>query len=211
MDYMERALTLARMAVGSTSPNPAVGAVIVSDGVVVGEGYTQPPGSAHAEVVALKQAGEKSRGATMYVTLEPCCFYGRTPPCTKAIVDAGIAVMHIAALDPNPKVAGKGRSELESAGITVYLEEHKEEAQEINESYFKYITTGVPFITAKFAISLDGKIATWTGDSHWISCEESRRYVHRMRRASDAIMVGVNTIVMDDPRQKRKISAPRHR
>jgi diaminohydroxyphosphoribosylaminopyrimidine deaminase/5-amino-6-(5-phosphoribosylamino)uracil reductase len=200
MDYMERALSLARLAVGNTSPNPAVGAVIVSDGVVVGEGYTQPPGSAHAEVVALKQAGEKSRGATMYVTLEPCCFYGRTPPCTKAILDAGVAGVHIAALDPNPKVAGKGRAELESAGITVYVGEREEEAQEINESYFKYITTGVPFITAKFAISLDGKIATWTGDSHWISCEESRRYVHRMRRASDAIMVGVNTIVMDDPR-----------
>ena len=200
MDYMERALSLARMAMGSTSPNPAVGAVIVNDGVIVGEGYTQPPGLAHAEVVALKQAGEKSRGATMYVTLEPCCFYGRTPPCTKAILDAGIAGVHIATLDPNPKVAGKGRAELEDAGITVYAGEREEEAQEINEAYFKYITTGIPFVTAKFAISLDGKIATWTGDSHWISCEESRRFVHRLRRASDAIMVGVNTIVIDDPR-----------
>lgn len=200
MDYMERALTLARMAVGNTSPNPAVGAVIVNDGVVVGEGYTQPPGSAHAEIVALKQAGDKSRKATMYVTLEPCCFYGRTPPCTKAILDAGLSTVHIATLDTNPKVAGKGRSELESAGITVFIGEREEEARDINEAYFKYITTGIPFVTAKFAISLDGKIATWTGDSHWISCEESRRYVHRMRRASDAIMVGVNTIVIDDPR-----------
>ncbi|MFA5055807.1 MAG: bifunctional diaminohydroxyphosphoribosylaminopyrimidine deaminase/5-amino-6-(5-phosphoribosylamino)uracil reductase RibD [Dehalococcoidia bacterium] len=200
MDYMERALTLARMAVGSTSPNPAVGAVIVKDGVVVGEGYTQPPGSAHAEAAALKQAGDKSRGATMYVTLEPCCFYGRTPPCTKAIIDSGISMVHIAALDPNPKVSNKGRAELESAGISVFAGEREEEAQEINEAYFKFITTGLPFITAKFAISLDGKIATWTGDSHWISCEESRRYVHRMRRTSDAIMVGVNTIIIDDPR-----------
>jgi diaminohydroxyphosphoribosylaminopyrimidine deaminase/5-amino-6-(5-phosphoribosylamino)uracil reductase len=200
MDYMERALTLARMAVGSTSPNPAVGAVIVNEGVIVGEGYTQPPGSAHAEVVALRNAGDKSRGATMYVTLEPCCCYGRTPPCTKDIINSGIAGVYMATLDPNSKVAGKGKAELEEAGIATYLGEHENEAKEINEAYFKFITTGVPFVTAKFAISLDGKMATWSGDSHWISCEESRRFVHRMRRASDAIMVGVNTIVMDDPR-----------
>jgi len=200
MDYMERALSLARSAVGSTSPNPSVGAVIINDGVIVGEGYTQPPGSAHAEIVALKQAGERSRGAMMYVTLEPCCFYGRTPPCTKAVIDAGLKEVHIATLDPNPKVAGGGRSELEGAGINIYLGEREDEAKEINEAYFKFITTGIPFVTVKFAISLDGKIATWTGDSHWISCEESRRYVHRMRRASDAIMVGVNTVIIDDPR-----------
>ena len=200
MDYMERALTLAKMAVGSTSPNPAVGAVIVNDGVIVGEGYTQPPGSAHAEVVALRHAGDQSRGATMYVTLEPCCCYGRTPPCTKDIINSGIVAVYMSTLDPNPKVAGKGKAELEAAGIKTHVGEHEDEAKEINEAYFKFITTGVPFVTAKFAISLDGKIATWSGDSHWISCEESRRFVHRMRRASDAIMVGVNTIIMDDPR-----------
>ncbi|MEA1958675.1 MAG: bifunctional diaminohydroxyphosphoribosylaminopyrimidine deaminase/5-amino-6-(5-phosphoribosylamino)uracil reductase RibD [Chloroflexota bacterium] len=200
MDYMERALSLARMAVGSTSPNPPVGAVVVNDGEIVGEGYTQPPGSAHAEVVALEVAGERAQGAAMYVTLEPCCFEGRTPPCTQAIIDAGIDDVHIATLDPNPKVAGRGRAELEEAGIATCLGEREAEAREINEAYFKFITTGVPFVTAKFAISLDGKIATRIGDSHWISCEESRRFVHRLRRASDAIMVGVNTIILDDPR-----------
>lgn len=200
MDYMERALALARMAVGSTSPNPAVGAVIVREDSVVGEGYTQPPGSDHAEVVALKQAGDKARGAKMYVTLEPCCFTGKTPPCTEATIAAGVSEVHIATLDPNPKVDGVGRAELEDAGISVHVGEHEEEAREINEAYMKFITTGQPFVTAKFAISLDGKIATWSGDSHWISCEESRQCVHRMRRAADAIMIGVNTVVVDDPR-----------
>ena len=200
MDYMERAISLARMAVGSTSPNPAVGAVIVKDELIIGEGYTQPPGSDHAEVVALKQAGDNSRGATMYVTLEPCCSTGRTPPCTQAIIEAGIAEVHIATLDPNPKVNGAGQAELEEAGIKTVLGEHEGEAREINEAYMKFITTGQPFITVKFAISLDGKIATWTGDSHWISCEQSRQFVHHLRRSSDAVMVGVNTLILDDPR-----------
>jgi diaminohydroxyphosphoribosylaminopyrimidine deaminase/5-amino-6-(5-phosphoribosylamino)uracil reductase len=200
MDYMERALSLARMAVGNTSPNPAVGAVIVKDELIVGEGYTQPSGSDHAEIVALKQAGDSSKGATMYVTLEPCCFTGRTPPCTEAIIERGIAEVHIATLDPNPKVAGGGRDELKDAGIGVVVGEREEEARELNEAYFKYITTGQPFVTVKFAVSLDGKIATWSGDSHWISCEESRKFIHGLRRASDAVMIGVNTVILDDPR-----------
>ena len=200
MDYMERALSLARMAVGNTSPNPAVGAVIVKDELIVGEGYTQPPGSDHAEIVALKQAGDSSKGATMYVTLEPCCFTGRTPPCTEAIIERGIAEVHIATLDPNPKVDGGGRDELKDAGIGVVVGERAEEARELNEAYFKYITTGQPFVTVKFAVSLDGKIATWSGDSHWISCEESRKFIHGLRRASDAVMIGVNTVILDDPR-----------
>ncbi len=200
MDYMERALSLARMAVGNTSPNPAVGAVIVKDELIVGEGYTQPPGSDHAEIVALKQAGDSGKGATMYVTLEPCCFTGRTPPCTEAIIERGIAEVHIATLDPNPKVAGGGRDELKDAGIGVVVGERAEEARELNEAYFKYITTGQPFVTVKFAVSLDGKIATWSGDSHWISCEESRKFIHGLRRASDAVMIGVNTVILDDPR-----------
>jgi len=150
--------------------------------------------------VALEQAGDRSRGAVLYVTLEPCCFHGRTPPCTKAIIDAGIAAVHIATLDPNPKVTGKGRAAIDEAGIDVYVGEREAEAREINEAYFKFITTGIPFVTVKFAVSLDGKIATRIGDSHWISCEESRRFVHHLRRASDAIMVGVNTLIMDDPR-----------
>jgi diaminohydroxyphosphoribosylaminopyrimidine deaminase/5-amino-6-(5-phosphoribosylamino)uracil reductase len=182
MDYMERALSLAKLALGHTSPNPAVGAVIVKQGVIVGEGYTQPPGSAHAEVVALERAREAAQGATMYVTLEPCSLHGRTPPCTKSIIDAGIAKVHIATLDPNPAVCGEGRNELEAAGI-----------------YVKYITRGLPFVIAKFAMSLDGKVATRTGESKWISGEESRRYVHCLRHQVDAIMVGVNTVIVDDP------------
>lgn len=199
MDYMQHALSLAKLALGHTSPNPAVGAVVVKDGVVVGEGYTQPPGSDHAEVVALRQAGEKARGATMYVSLEPCCHYGRTPPCTQAILNAGIAEVHFPMSDPNPLVGGRGIAEMESAGIKTFLDECGE-AEEINEAYTKFITRGVPFVTAKFAMSLDGKVATKNGDSKWISSDESRRYVHCLRHIVDAIMVGVDTIIADDPR-----------
>ncbi|OGO03979.1 MAG: riboflavin biosynthesis protein RibD [Chloroflexi bacterium RBG_13_54_9] len=199
MDYMQRALALARQALGNTSPNPAVGAVIVKDGVIVGEGHTEPVGSWHAEIMALKQAGEAARGATMYVSLEPCCHYGRTPPCTQAIIAAGVTEVHLATLDPNPTVSGRGRVELEAAGIKTHVGEHEEEAHELNEAYFKFIISRLPFVTAKFAMSLDGKIATKTGDSQWITGEEARRYAHSLRRVSDAIMVGVNTVISDDP------------
>ena len=199
MGYMERALSLARLALGKVSPNPAVGAVIVRDGAIIAEGYTQPPGSAHAEVVALRQAGDGARGATMYVTLEPCCHFGRTPPCTQAIIASGIAEVHMATLDPNPQVSGRGKAELEAVGIKTSLGEHEEEARQLNEAYIKFITTGLPFVTAKFAMSLDGKIATRTGDSRWISGQESREYVHRLRQAVDAIIVAVNTVLADDP------------
>jgi len=199
MDYMEHALSLAKLALGHASPNPAVGAVVVKEEVIVGEGYTQPPGSHHAEVVALQQAGEKARGATMYVTLEPCSYYGRTPPCSQAIAAAGIAEVHLSIVDPNPLVCGRGKAELEAAGVRTFLGEYEEEARGINESYIKFVTSGVPFVLAKFAMSLDGKIATKTGDSRWISGEESRRYVHGLRHQVDAIMVGVNTIIADDP------------
>ena len=198
MDYMGEALSLARLALGQVSPNPAVGAVVVK-GEVVGRGYTQEPGSWHAEVGALNQAGAEARGGVLYVTLEPCCQYGRTPPCIQAIISAGITEVHMAMLDPNPLVAGRGRDELEEAGIKTYVGEHELEAREINEVYIKYITTGLPFVTAKFAVSLDGKIATRSGDSKWISSEESRKYVHNMRYAADAIMAGVNTVLADDP------------
>lgn len=199
MDYMEQALSLARLALGQVSPNPAVGAVVVKNDVVVGQGYTQPPGSWHAEVVALKQAGEEARGGVMYVTLEPCCYYGRTPPCSEAIIAAGITEVHLAMLDPNPLVSGRGKDELERNGIKAYVGEREAEAREVNEAYTKFITTGIPFITAKFAISLDGKIATKSGDSRWISCEEARKYVHNLRYTTDAIMAGVNTVLADDP------------
>jgi len=196
---MEQALSLAKLALGQVSPNPAVGAVVVKNDIVVGQGYTQPPGSWHAEVVALKQAGKEAQGGVMYVTLEPCCHYGRTPPCTQAIIAAGIAEVHLAMLDANPSVSGQGKDELEREGIKVYLGEHEEEAKKINEAYTKFITTGMPFVTAKFAISLDGKIATRSGDSKWISGDEARKYVHNLRYTSDAIMAGVNTVLVDDP------------
>ena len=164
MDYMELVVSLAKLALGQVSPNPAVGAVIVKEGDVIGQGYTQPPGSSHAEIMALKEAGEYARGAVMYVTLEPCCHFGRTPPCTKAIIAAGIKEVHVAMIDPNPQVNGKGLKELEKAGIKTVLGEHADDAAEIIESYVKFITTGRPFVTIKFAMSLDGKIATKSGD-----------------------------------------------
>jgi len=209
MNYMGQALSLARLALGQASPNPAVGAVVVKEGVVVGQGYTQPPGSHHAEVLALKQAGEKARGGMMYVTLEPCCHYGRTPPCTRAIVSDGITEVHMAMLDPNPLVSGRGKDELEGEGIKIYLGEHEEEAKEINEAYIKFITTGIPFVTAKFALSLDGKIATRKGDSRWISGREARKYVHCLRYTTDAIMAGVNTVLVDDPHLTTRCSGGR--
>ena len=199
MEYMQRALTLARQSMGTTSPNPAVGAVVVKDSAVLGEGHTLPPGQAHAEVVALERAGVGCVDASLYVSLEPCCYYGRTPPCTKAIIAAGIGEVFVAARDPNPRVKGRGLSELESAGIKVYIDQETGEVQEIYEAFAKHVKTGIPFVTAKYAMSLDGKIATHTGDSKWVTGPAARRYVHEMRRTCDAIMVGVNTILRDDP------------
>lgn len=197
--YMECALSLARLAMGYTSPNPAVGAAVVKDGLVVGMGYTQPAGSEHAEVMALRQAGDKAQGATMYVTLEPCSHYGRTPPCTQAIIAAGISEVYIALLDPNPVVSGRGIGMLNEGGVKTHIGMCQREAYEINEAYIKHITTGLPFVIAKFAMSLDGKIATKTGDSKWITKEEARKYAHALRYTVDAIMVGINTIVADNP------------
>ena len=200
MDYMKRALALAQEALGTTSPNPAVGAVVVKDGRVIAEGATHPPGQDHAEVVALRKAREEAKDATLYATLEPCCTHGRTPPCTRAIVDLGIKEVHIAALDPNPKVSGRGIAELKEAGIAVHLGEGAEEANELYEAFAKHINVGLPFVTAKFAMSLDGKIATRTGHSQWITGEAARSLVHEWRRTSEAIMVGVNTVLRDNPR-----------
>lgn len=196
---MLRALELARASVGETSPNPPVGAVVVRDGRIVGEGRTQPTGQDHAEVVALRQAGELARGATLYVTLEPCWHYGRTPPCTNAVIAAGVAEVHVSMVDPNPRVDGRGITALGAAGIEVVLGECREEAEELVAPHAMYITTGMPLVTLKFAMSLDGKIATRTGDSKWITCEESRRYVHDLRSQSDAIMAGIGTVLADDP------------
>ena len=199
LSYMKRALYLAGQALGATSPNPAVGAVVVKDGVVVGQGHTLPPGQSHAEVVALHAAGQRARGASLYVTLEPCCVHGRTPPCTEAIVSAGIREVHAATRDPNPRVSGRGLAELESAGIPVHSGEEEAEAIQLYEAFAKHINTGMPYVTAKFAMSLDGKIATHTGDSKWVTGDAARSYVQEMRRASDAIIVGVNTVLEDNP------------
>ena len=203
MSYMAEAVTLAQGALGSTSPNPAVGAVVVKDGRIVGRGATRPPGQAHAEAVALKQAREAAQGATLYVTLEPCCHWGRTPPCTRAVIEAGIAEVVVAATDPNPAVSGGGIAELREAGIAVSLlpddSEQREQARELYEGFAKHIKTGLPFVTAKFAMSLDGKIATRTGDSKWVTGPEARALVQRMRRETDAVMVGIRTVLADDP------------
>jgi diaminohydroxyphosphoribosylaminopyrimidine deaminase/5-amino-6-(5-phosphoribosylamino)uracil reductase len=199
MDFMEQAISLARLAQGTVSPNPAVGAVLVKNDVIVGQGFTQPPGGPHAEIVAIEQAGAEARGASLYVTLEPCCHFGRTPPCTRAIIAAGVKDVHAAMIDPNPAVAGKGIKELEDTGIHVTIEEHEEQARQINEAYSKFITSGIPFVTVMFAMSLDGKIATRTGDSKWITNPESRQFAHGLRHTSDAIMAGVNTVLADDP------------
>ena len=198
MSHMQRAVELAQEVVGSTSPNPAVGALLVKDGVEIGAGATQPPGQDHAEIVAMKQASDQARGATLYTTLEPCCTWGRTPPCTKAIIAAGIAEVHFAVIDPNPGVSGNGRDELAAAGITV-VEEDAEGARELYESFAKHIATGTPFVTVKYAMTLDGKIATHTGDSKWVTGPEAREFVQKMRRVRDAILVGVNTVLTDDP------------
>ena len=198
--HMGHALSLAERAVGSVSPNPPVGAVLVRDGEVVGEGYTRPPGQAHAEIVAIGQAGPRARGATLYTTLEPCNHQGRTGPCSEAIIAAGVAEVHSAVTDPNPRVKGGGLSRLSEAGIAVSTGEMAGEASRLIEGYAKLVTTGTPFVTAKFAMSLDGKIATRTGSSQWITGEEARAYAHRLRAASDAVMVGINTVLADDPR-----------
>ena len=194
----QRALELARSALGTTSPNPSVGAVIVRDSTIVGEGHTLPAGQHHAEIGALQQAGSSARGATLYCTLEPCCHYGRTPPCTDAIVNAGIARVIYAVRDPNPRVAGGGESALRAAGIAV--DHHPDpDADELYEAFAKHITTRLPFVVAKFAMSLDGKIATRTGASQWITGPDARGRVQQMRKELDGIMVGIGTTLTDDP------------
>ena len=197
--FMRRALTLAKMGKGSTSPNPLVGAVIVKAGQVVGEGYHQKAGGPHAEIDALQAAGEAAKGGTLYVNLEPCCHWGRTPPCTDALIQAGIAQVYVAEVDANPKVAGKGIQQLEMAGISVNIGICAEEAAQLNEVHRKYVQTGQPFVILKTAMSLDGKIATATGESRWITSEASRQNVHEIRDEVDAILVGIGTVLRDNP------------
>ena len=197
--FMQRALDLARRAKGRTSPNPLVGAVIVKDGKVIGEGYHQKAGTPHAEVHALNAAGEDAKGATLYTTLEPCCHWGRTPPCTEALIRAGIAHVYVADGDPNPNVAGKGVQQLQDAGISVHVGVCEQEASDLNEVHRKYIQTGEPFVILKTAMSLDGKIATASGESQWITSEASRQRGHEVRDTVDAILVGRGTVASDNP------------
>lgn len=197
--YMERALELAAKGIGYTNPNPLVGAVIVKNGKIIGEGYHEVYGSNHAEVNAFKNATEDVRGATMYVTLEPCSHYGKTPPCAKAIVEKGIKKVVIGLKDPNPLVAGKGIQILKDNDIEVITGVMEEEGRKLNEIFLKYITTKVPFCILKTAMTLDGKIAAYTGDSRWVTNEFSRKYVHQLRHRLSGIMVGIGTILADDP------------
>lgn len=198
--YMRQALALACLAEGDTSPNPMVGAVIVSAyGEVVGEGYHQKAGQAHAEINALKEAKKLARGGTIYVTLEPCSHFGRTGPCCEAIIAAGLKRVVAAVEDPNPKVAGNGFKRLLDAGIEVTVGVCAEEARLLNEKFFHWIVTGRPFISIKYAMTLDGKIATRTGDSKWITGDDARAYGHYLRKAHDCILVGKNTVLADDP------------
>lgn len=194
---MQRALALARQGLGKTSPNPVVGAVLVRNDRIVAEGWHKRAGGPHAEVFALR--GTNTRGATLYVTMEPCSTWGKTPPCTEAIIAAGVKRVVVAALDPNPKHNGRGLPVLRRAGIRVESGLLADEATALNEAFNKCITTGIPLVTAKAAMSLDGKIATRTGDSKWITSEAARREAHKLRASVDAIMIGANTVIRDDP------------
>ncbi|GGD01324.1 bifunctional diaminohydroxyphosphoribosylaminopyrimidine deaminase/5-amino-6-(5-phosphoribosylamino)uracil reductase RibD [Pontibacillus salipaludis] len=198
--YMRTAIEMAQATEGQTSPNPAVGAVVVKDGEVLGMGAHLKAGHAHAEVHALNMAGSHAEGATIYVTLEPCSHHGKTPPCADRIVEAGIKRAVIATLDPNPQVAGRGVEKLKQAGIEVVTNVLKEQADDLNEVFYHYISTKIPYVTLKNAMSLDGKIATVTGESQWITGEKARADVHQDRHKHDAILVGVNTVIKDQPR-----------
>ena len=197
---MRRALELAGKTAGRTSPNPMVGAVIVKNGRVIAEGYHKKAGRPHGEIEALKKAGKRARGGQMFVNLEPCCHQGRTPPCTDAIIESGIKEVFVGLRDPNPLVAGKGIRQLKRAGIAVHNGLLNKECRQINEAFVKYIQTGKPFVILKSALSLDGKIATSTGDSQWITGPEARERVHRLRDQVDAILVGAGTVLKDNPR-----------
>ena len=198
-DFMREALLLAANARGRTAPNPLVGAVIVREGRIVGAGWHRKAGTPHAEVHALAMAGDLAHGATAYVTLEPCSHHGRTGPCAEALVKAGVKRVVTAMLDPNPLVAGKGKAMLEAAGVEVTVGVLAEEARRLNEAYLKWVTEKLPFVTLKTAMTLDGKIATAAGKSQWITGEAARRRVHEMRDVADAIVVGIGTVLADDP------------
>lgn len=207
-EWMERALALAKRGKGHTAPNPTVGAVLVRDGVVVGEGYHTAAGQPHAEIEALRAAGDQARGATLYVTLEPCCHHGRTPPCTEAILAAGVARVVIGTGDPNPAVAGQGIAQLRAAGVAVEVGVLEAQCRRINQPFFVRVTMGLPLATLKMALSLDGKLATRSGRSRWITGEAARADAHRLRAEADAVLVGARTALLDDPLLTCRLDAP---
>ena len=198
-EYMLRAIQLAKKGEGWTNPNPMVGAVIVKDGRIIGEGYHKKCGELHAERNAIASLTESAEGATIYVTLEPCCHYGKTPPCTEAIIEQKIKKVVIGSRDPNPKVAGKGAQILRESGITVVQDFMREECDCLNPVFFHYITTKTPYVVMKYAMTLDGKIATKTGASKWITGEPARQEVQHMRHRYMGIMAGIGTVLADDP------------
>ncbi len=198
--FMRQAMDLAARGTGLTSPNPMVGSVIVRDGIVVGRGYYRAYGGQHAEPQALREAGDKARGAEMYVTLEPCCHHGSTPPCTDAIIASGIARVHVAMTDPDRRVAGKGIDRLRAADIVLETGLLEAEARELNRAYVHHRETGQPLVLLKLAQTLDGCIATRNGRSQWITGEAARKRVHLMRSTADAVLVGIRTVLADDPR-----------
>jgi diaminohydroxyphosphoribosylaminopyrimidine deaminase/5-amino-6-(5-phosphoribosylamino)uracil reductase len=207
--YLRRTLALARRAAGRTAPNPMVGAVVVRDGVVVGEGWHPKAGAPHAEVFALRAAGDAARGATLYVSLEPCAHYGKTPPCADTVVSAGVRRVVFASLDPNPLVAGAGLDKLRRAGIEVAYGALTAEEQRMNEAWRHWMATRTPFVTLKLAASLDGKLATRTGESQWITGPAARRDVHRLRAVSDAILTTAATVCADDPALTARVPGAR--
>jgi diaminohydroxyphosphoribosylaminopyrimidine deaminase / 5-amino-6-(5-phosphoribosylamino)uracil reductase len=208
---MRRALDLAARGTGLVSPNPLVGAILVRDGEVVGEGWHEGPGRPHAEVVALESAGDRAGGSTLYVTLEPCTHYGRTPPCAPRLIEAGVVKVVAAMGDPNPAVDGRGLAALRAAGIEVEVGVLRDRAARLNAPFLKHLRTGLPHVTLKMAASLDGKVAARDGSSRWITGAEARAEVHRMRAAADAIIVGAGTAFRDDPSLTVRDAASRGR
>jgi len=209
--YVTRALALATRGVALSHPNPIVGAVLVRNGRIIGEGFHNFDRRDHAEIVALKRAGAKAHGASLYVTLEPCCTTGRTGPCTKAIIEAGIKRVVAAMLDPNPAVAGKGFAQLRRAGIEVATGVHEEAARQLNEDFAKYIRTGLPFVILKTALTLDGQISSRSGTTTLITSEESHEAVQQLRHKADALLTGIGTILSDDSRMTDRTGLPRRR
>lgn len=197
--YMLLALELAAKGKGKVEPNPMVGAVLVKNNLIIGKGYHKDYGGAHAEIHAIHAGGENCKGATLYVTMEPCAHQGKTSPCVEAVIDAGIRRVVTTGIDPNPITSGKGIQRLRDAGIEVQLGVFEEQAKSLNAPFFKLIQKGMPYVMVKWAMSLDGRIASRTGKSQWITSEESRRYVHKIRGQIDGIMVGINTVLQDDP------------